>query len=68
MESKTFEVPNISCGHCTHTIQMEVSELDGVQSVAADVDTRKVTVEWDEPATWEKIESLLREIDYPPAR
>lgn len=68
METKTFVVPNISCGHCTHTIQMEVSELDGVHSVEADVDTRQVTVEWDKPATWDKIESLLREIDYPPAQ
>ena len=26
-----------------------------------------VTVEWDDPATWEQINALLVEINYPPA-
>ena len=46
MESKTFTVPNISCGHCTHTIETEVSELAGVNSVKAAQDNQQVTVEW----------------------
>ncbi len=66
MTSKTFNVPNISCEHCTHTIQMEVGELAGVASVKADVDSKQVTVEWEAPASWEKITSLLQEINYPP--
>ncbi|RMG98842.1 MAG: heavy-metal-associated domain-containing protein [Chloroflexi bacterium] len=66
MTSKTFTVPNISCGHCTHTIEMELSELEGVVSVKADQATKQVTVEWQEPATWEKIQALLTEINYPP--
>ena len=69
MTAKTFEVPNISCGHCTHTIEMEVGELDGVRSVRADQTTKHVTVEWDEPATWEQIEALLeRSTTRPPNR
>ena len=67
MSSKTFEVPNISCGDCVMTIKIEVSDLAGVQRVEADKDTRKVTVEWDNPATWEQINDLLVEINYPPA-
>ena len=66
MTSKTFVVPNISCGHCTHTIEMEVGDLAGVTSVKADQESKKVTVEWQEPATWEQIEGLLNEINYPP--
>lgn len=66
MESKTVTVPNISCGHCTHTIEMEVGELAGVRNVRADKDSRQVTIEWEQPATWETIESLLVEINYPP--
>ena len=66
MTSKTFTVPNISCDHCTHTIKMEVGELAGVASVKADVDSKQVTVEWDAPATWEKIQAVLQEINYPP--
>ena len=67
MTTKTFTVPNISCNHCTHTVESELSDLAGVQSVAADVETRQVTVAWDEPASWQKIEALLKEINYAPA-
>ncbi len=66
MTSKTFVVPNISCGHCTHTIEMEVGELAGVTSVKAEQESKQVTVAWQDPATWEQIEALLQEINYPP--
>ena len=65
MTTKTFTVPNISCGHCTHTIEMEVGELAGVSSVKAEEASKQVTVAWDSPATWEQIEALLEEINYP---
>ena len=67
MPAKTFRVPNISCGHCVMTIKNEVGELTGVSRVDADKDTRMVTGEWSEPATWEQIKGLLVEINYPPA-
>ena len=66
MTSKTFTVPSISCGHCTHTIETEVGELAGVTKVTAVQDSKQVTVEWQEPATWEKIQATLQEINYPP--
>lgn len=66
MASKTFEVPNISCGHCVMTVEREVGELDGVASVKADEATKMVTVEWNDPATWVSIQELLVEINYPP--
>ncbi len=66
MESKTFTVPNITCGHCTHTIEMEVGEIAGVASVKAVEDSKQVTVEWDTPATWEQVQATLQEINYPP--
>lgn len=65
MQTKTFKVPNISCHHCVNAIQNEVSELDGVQSVVAAVDTKMVTVEWNDPQTWDGIKALLTEINYP---
>lgn len=67
MPSKTFMVPAISCHHCTHTIQNEVGELQGVAKVEADVASKQVKVEWDNPATWEQIRDLLIEIEYPAA-
>ena len=67
MQSKTFTVPNISCGHCTHTVEMELGDLAGVKSVKADIDSKQVVVEWDDPATWSQIEATLVEINYAPA-
>ena len=66
MPTKTFKVPNISCGHCVHTVTSEVGELEGVKSVAATEDTKMVTVEWEEPQSWDNIKALLAEINYPP--
>jgi len=68
MPTKTFKVPNISCGHCVKTIEREVGELDGVMSVKANESTQQVTVEWKEPPTsWGAIKALLDEMDYSPA-
>ena len=66
MQTKTVTVPNISCGHCIHTVQSEVSELEGVKKVVASADTKLVTVEWEAPQTWDNIKALLTEINYPP--
>lgn len=63
---KTFTVPNISCGHCVHTVKMEVGDITGVQRVDADEESKQVTVVWDEPATWDQIRDTLVEINYPP--
>ncbi len=65
MTTVSLKVPNISCDHCVHTIQTEVAELDGIKRVAADPNTKIVTVDFDAPATQAKIEAVLAEIDYP---
>lgn len=65
MKSVTYSVPNISCRHCTHTITMELSEIEGVSKVDADVQTRLVTVTFDEPATEQILKATLAEINYP---
>ncbi len=67
METKTFLVPNISCGHCVHTVESELSELPGVKSVRADEASKQVTVQWQDPANWEKIQQVLVQIEYPAA-
>ncbi len=66
MATKTFKVPNISCNHCVMTVKREVGELEGVTAVQADADSKMVTVEWEAPASWEEIQKLLEEINYPP--
>jgi copper chaperone CopZ len=65
MTTITLKAPAISCGHCVNTIQSEMKELAGVQTVAADQNTKLVTIGFDSPATQEQIEKLLEEIGYP---
>ncbi len=65
MTTVTYSVPAISCGHCTHTIETEVSDMQGVKSVKAEIDTKKVVITFDAPATEDKIKALMSEINYP---
>jgi len=43
-ETVTYTVPAIHCGHCAMSIREEVSEVDGVEDVAVDLDSKVVTV------------------------
>lgn len=45
MTTTTYSVPDISCDHCKHAIETEVSQVDHVSSVDVDVATRTVTVD-----------------------
>ncbi|UCG13059.1 MAG: heavy-metal-associated domain-containing protein [Deltaproteobacteria bacterium] len=65
MENKTLSVPNISCGHCVAAIKKELSEMEGVSRVEGDPATKSITLEWDAPATLDKIRDMLKEINYP---
>lgn len=66
MATKTVTIPNINCGHCTNTIERELIDLEGVQSVKAEVKSKQVTVEWeDSQLTWAQIAAVLGEIGYP---
>ncbi len=67
MTTVTYSVPAIHCMHCTHTIELEVGELEGVKSVQADMNTKDVVITFDAPATEDKIKALLTEIEYPVA-
>ncbi len=67
MSTITYSIPNISCGHCVHTIQTELIELEGVQEVRASAETKSVVVVFEPPADEAKIKSLLAEINYPVA-
>jgi copper chaperone CopZ len=62
----SYRIPNISCGHCVHTIESELREVDGVRQVDVTLETKAVIVGYEPPATPSRIESLLREINYPP--
>ncbi len=65
MEKQPFSIPNISCGHCVMSIKNELNELEGVRSVEGNAENKSITVEWDFPATLEKIRDTLKKINYP---
>ena len=67
MSTVTYNIPSIHCMHCTHTIEMELGELPGVQSVKADLESKRVTVTFGAPANDDKLRALLTEIEYPVA-
>jgi copper chaperone len=43
-QTVTYSVPAIHCAHCAMAIREEVSEVDGVEDVAVDLETKFVTV------------------------
>jgi len=65
MTTVKYSVPNISCMHCVHTIQTEVSDMEGVLSVKADQNTKAVEIVFDAPASEEAIKALMAKINYP---
>lgn len=67
MTTVTYDVPNISCGHCVNTIKTELAELDGVAKVEASESDQRVVVDYEPPATEEQLVAVLKEINYPPA-
>ena len=65
MEKQTLLIPNITCGHCVMSIKNELSELEGVKMVVGDPESKRVTVEWEPPATIEGIKNTLKQMNYP---
>jgi copper chaperone CopZ len=65
MTTVTYHIPAISCQHCVHTIKTELGDLQGVASVEGDVESKRVKVTYDVPASEESIKKLLAEINYP---
>ena len=68
MKNIKYSIPGINCNHCIHTIKTELSELEGVSEISADLGLKEITIQYDDPATPESIEELLSEINFPVAK
>ncbi len=44
MTERVYNVPDVSCEHCVSAITKELTQIDGVQNVQVDIETKKVTV------------------------
>ena len=65
MSVVTYLVPNISCGHCVHTIKTELGQVAGIRRVEVDQLQKRVDVEFEAPLTDAAVRQALAEIDYP---
>jgi copper chaperone len=65
MSTITYQIPNISCGHCVNTIQNELSNLEGVKKVTASLENKSVMIEFGSPTTTEILKEVLADINYP---
>lgn len=65
MQTTSFSIPNISCGHCVMNIKRELGDLQGVSKVEGDPLTKQITVVWEPPASLEGIHAALKDIGYP---
>lgn len=61
MKTVTFNVPEISCGHCTSSIESALKELAGIRSVSASVENKTATVEFAEESISEA--AIIEAID-----
>jgi copper ion binding protein len=66
MEHVTVTAPDISCGHCVVSIKDAVGTLPGVASVEANLDTKRVEIDFDSGrVSLAQIEAALDEAGYP---
>ena len=65
MTEKTFQVPDMSCGHCKAVVEGELNKLSGVKRANADVEKGTVEVSYDEAAvTTEDLKEAIEEAGY----
>jgi copper ion binding protein len=66
MTTITVTAPDISCGNCVAHIEKDLNALEGVQSVKAEVDSKLVTISYDEAKlSREQIAEAMDEAGYP---
>jgi copper chaperone len=63
MKQLTYTVPGLSCGHCKAAVTEEVTEVDGVEGVDVDLETKLVVVRG-EGVSDEDVRAAIREAGY----
>lgn len=51
MTRESFNVPDVSCGHCKSAIETVLQPLNGVEEASVDIDAKSVAVAYDEAVT-----------------
>ncbi|PAF22114.1 heavy metal transport/detoxification protein [Terribacillus saccharophilus] len=65
MEKVTLNVQGMSCAHCVNSIEGNVGQLDGVDTVKVNLDEAKVDVAYDsDKVGLEEIKEVIEEQGY----
>lgn len=59
-----YLVENISCGHCTNTIETELSTMSEVSAISADKNSKLVTIDVADDSSVSAVETMLSEIGF----
>jgi copper chaperone len=62
-ETITYSVPGIHCAHCGMSIREEVAEVEGVEDVDVDLDTKVVTISGQELSD-QRLRAAIEEAGY----
>ena len=65
MAHKTFNVPDMSCGHCKAAVEGELNKLSGVENADADFERGTVEVSYnEEKVTTDDLKGAIEEAGY----
>lgn len=64
MAESVFTVSGMTCGHCVSSVTEEISQIDGVQNVAVELDAGLVTVTSNQPLTEDDVRAAVTEAGY----
>lgn len=62
--TSTFTVVGMTCGHCVRSVEGEIAQIDGVESVSVDLRSGTVTVESAEAIADEVFGAAVDEAGY----
>lgn len=64
MAERVYNVPDVSCEHCVSAITKELTQIDGVQNVQVDLETKQVTVVADDSVAEQQIREGIDEAGF----
>jgi copper chaperone len=64
MSTQTWTVSGMTCSHCVSSVTEEVSELPGVDDVAVDLESGRLTVSSTAPLSDEQVRAAVEEAGY----
>jgi copper ion binding protein len=64
VQTKTYTVTGMTCGHCVNSVSTEVGQIPGVTDVQVDLANGAVTVTSDQPINDEAVRVAVDEAGY----